>query len=715
VQRESDGKYFVVDGHGRLQAAKELGYKKIPVREYIEPSDTPSAPLTNERQKFIAQAKVWGRKEMLKLSRKWGFAAGKMNDDQLAEALWNLKQRSVKHAAGLKARSDTARIAGERGIVTDRPASRYAYATAAKGYGYRMALMGFDFTDLEEKRRKFQWWLESQGVDSETAYSEAMRLDHSWEFAAYKQGKAYMDALDPWLGALDMTPGSVGLRLYAKYKAVRGHSFPDHEGRPGLVGGSGAEQEAQRNHSAAESRTNFTLLKDIYSKDAVRLSIALRTYITQARDALTQLVERQAQQGPLSAEFAQSVRVNTGHEFQNAVEAYLMDVWRRNRDAAIAELPEKVRVKLQGMKRYGEWDESKHPRQPAGSEAGGEFVSAELYHGTTQENADYIAVHGWQTGQRQGGIAVGSPQEERSLTYLSPKKAVAQWFAKQNMHNKSPAVVPVHFTGRILRVEGAQTIYDAARTLGVKQDENGYNFDDFRVKLKAAGYQAVAYRDAWAGKKESIAVFDPSALQSVQRPKKHEDHQDYAVAFRPDIASNYFHNRALLIKGIVDDELTRDAKFSIFETLKGGRTMNEAMGDLRSIFEPWIGDPTKIEPSGISQTEADVLKPYRLENIIRTESTTAIAQGRAAVADAAADFVVGFEHSSILDDRTTEVCQLADGITFKKDDPRAVKLQPPLHFNCRSIDTFVTSDDDVEWTSEEDLDAVVRLIQPEFK
>ena len=64
--------------------------------------------------------------------------------------------------------------------------SRYAYATAAKGYGYRMALMGFDFTDLEEKRRKFQWWLEQQGVDAYLAYMEATRLEHSWEFAAYE-------------------------------------------------------------------------------------------------------------------------------------------------------------------------------------------------------------------------------------------------------------------------------------------------------------------------------------------------------------------------------------------------------------------------------------------------------------------------------------------------------------------------------------------------
>jgi len=444
----------------------------------------------------------------------------------------------------------------------------YAYATAAKGYGYRMALMGFDFTDLEEKRRKFQWWLESQGVDSDTAYSEATRLDHSWEFAAHKQGKDYMNSLDPWLGALDMTPGSVGLKLYDKYREVRGRNIFLPTDTTYDV-----QRTAQRNHTAAESRTDFAAIKAIYDTDAVTLANKLRAYIAEARDSLVNLVERQAQSGPLSAEFAQSIKVSTGPEFAKDVEAFLMDVWRRNRDAAIAELPERIKGKLLTMKKYAE--------------------------------------------NRQNLIDAG---DEDGIGYLEEE------YQRELGHNK-----------------------------------------------------------------------------------------DYAVAFRPDVAGNYFHNRALLIRGIVDDELTRDAKFSIFETLKGGRTMNEAMGDLRSIFEPWIGDPTKIEPSGISDTEEDILKPYRLENIVRTESTTAVAQGRAAVADAAADYVVGFQHSSILDFRTTEVCQLADGITFKKDDPRAVKLQPPLHFNCRSIDTFVTSDDEVEWTSEEDLDAVVRLIQPEFK
>src|ERR1041385_7821836 len=129
----------------------------------------------------------------------------------------------ISAAAGVGESSPEVVEVADEAIADIVRTQKYAYATAAKGYGYRMALMGFDFTDLEEKRRKFQWWLEQQGVDAETAYSEAMRLDHSWEFAAHKQGKDYMNSLDPWLGALDMTPGSVGLKLYDKYREVRGH------------------------------------------------------------------------------------------------------------------------------------------------------------------------------------------------------------------------------------------------------------------------------------------------------------------------------------------------------------------------------------------------------------------------------------------------------------------------------------------------------------
>ena len=45
------------------------------------------------KTEFIQMVKGWGRKEMLKLTRRWGFIAHKKNDDQVAEFLWDLKQQ----------------------------------------------------------------------------------------------------------------------------------------------------------------------------------------------------------------------------------------------------------------------------------------------------------------------------------------------------------------------------------------------------------------------------------------------------------------------------------------------------------------------------------------------------------------------------------------------------------------------------------------------
>ena len=156
----------------------------------------------------------------------------------------------------------------------------------------------------------------------------------------------------------------------------------------------------------------------------------------------------------------------------------------------------------------------------------------------------------------------------------------------------------------------------------------------------------------------------------------------YQTGFEPTQALDYFATRALIVKGLIDDDLTRLAKMELLEHLKGGRSNIETMGNLRALFEPWVGDPEVIEESGLSGASEDLLKAYRLENIVRTETTTALNQGRLAVADAAEDYVVGFEFSAILDERTTEVCTHADGLLIRKDSAAAVKLSPPLHYQC---------------------------------
>jgi len=196
------------------------------------------------------------------------------------------------------------------------------------------------------------------------------------------------------------------------------------------------------------------------------------------------------------------------------------------------------------------------------------------------------------------------------------------------------------------------------------------------------------------------------------------------AGLEPVQAINFFQNlRPWLIKGIIDDELKKTARLELTEHLKGGRTLTETIGNLRSAWEPWIGDPEKVIPSGISGAPEDILQAYRLENIIRTESITSLSQGRAEIADEAGDFVVGYELSPILDERTSEICnrigdlQESDRpVMFRKDDPRSERLIPALHWNCRTIPIFVTSDDlPVRWSTEAELDSVVRLIPQGFK
>lgn len=61
-----------------------------------------------------------------------------------------------------------------------------------------------------------------------------------------------------------------------------------------------------------------------------------------------------------------------------------------------------------------------------------------------------------------------------------------------------------------------------------------------------------------------------------------------------------------------------------------------------------------------------------------------------------------WKFSAILDDGTTEVCKHLDGKVFRKDDKKAWKFIPPLHWRCRSDSENVLSGYDGEVISFED-------------
>ena len=75
------------------------------------------------------------------------------------------------------------------------------------------------------------------------------------------------------------------------------------------------------------------------------------------------------------------------------------------------------------------------------------------------------------------------------------------------------------------------------------------------------------------------------------------------------------------------------------------------------------------------------------------------------------DFVQFWEYSAILDERTTDYCKCMNGKIFRKED--IAILNPPAHFNCRSIPVPITQfevdeligflDEDEDRVNEEEL------------
>ncbi len=104
----------------------------------------------------------------------------------------------------------------------------------------------------------------------------------------------------------------------------------------------------------------------------------------------------------------------------------------------------------------------------------------------------------------------------------------------------------------------------------------------------------------------------------------------------------------------------------ITEGLEQGQSLKQVMGSLEEALPGKMGRA-------------------RLENIARTEATTAYNQGRLAMFLDTEGFIAGVEFMAILDARTTDICQHRDGLVFRLDDP-AIRLNtPPLHYQCRSI------------------------------
>lgn len=155
-----------------------------------------------------------------------------------------------------------------------------------------------------------------------------------------------------------------------------------------------------------------------------------------------------------------------------------------------------------------------------------------------------------------------------------------------------------------------------------------------------------------------------------------------------------YGRESFTITGAFSDDALGGAKRIIRKGIRRGASYAELEFELSQHFEPYLETEGAVDPG--------VLRPYRLHNIVRTNMAEAYNTGRMNLffSPSVGDFVVGFEYSAVLDDRTTEFCQEWDGTVMRKDDPRVGQVTPPNHYQCRGVMIPITRGEIVQFPAE---------------
>lgn len=510
--------------------------------------------------------------------------------------------------------------------------------------------------------------------------------------------------------------------------------------------------------SKYESRVNFAKAEESFASLIAITNGKLREILREIQKSVIQHVSESL--GNMAPQAAGSFRVDVGQKFYDAFREFLLSAWRDGKDHGYDELPASIKNLVRQVKTFdaheyaADWDEDKHPRQPEGSSEGGQFAPSEgsdLFGEWGASLKDENIVIGFRA-EAAGGTNLGKMAGTEGVgLYIAKTPETAEFFGKAKQISfsrpKNPLVVdeePLHIlheTDALLEPPSeSDSPWLAANKEAIKRsgttNENwgektkGELQDALTDVLRERGHDAVYVK---SGGEEWIVLIPPKKGQRIKftlDAESHEyaewneeDHPRGYAGFEPRQAIDYLTTKALVIKGLLDNELTEDVRQLLLEHLKGGRTLSETIMDLREMFEPWIGDPTKIAPSGQigvntppgTKSPDNILQAYRLENMIRTPLNDAYNQGRLAIGDAAEDYVIGYQYSAILDSRTTKICEENDGLTIRAEDFRLRKLQPPCHFSCRSMLVYVTIDDaPIEWSDDGEIDDAVDRIQEGF-
>lgn len=178
----------------------------------------------------------------------------------------------------------------------------------------------------------------------------------------------------------------------------------------------------------------------------------------------------------------------------------------------------------------------------------------------------------------------------------------------------------------------------------------------------------------------------------------------HGIAVTPQAALDYLQAKADFVVAGITEPLTAATKAILLQAIRDGLPLRDVINALKAEYDPYLSDGSVL-------VDGEQSTAYRLETIVRTNMSEAYNYGRRTVGEdpALEGYVVGYQFSEILDDRTTDLSKFVDGQIIEIDSPYLSELTYPLHWNDRGMFVFVTKDDlPVEFISDADAEEAIR-------
>lgn len=199
------------------------------------------------------------------------------------------------------------------------------------------------------------------------------------------------------------------------------------------------------------------------------------------------------------------------------------------------------------------------------------------------------------------------------------------------------------------------------------------------------------------GLKESWKIGESHARREISKAKGGSTFAVNDLALQ-DVAAAYLKQRAYTLAGDISSATQKTIRNILMEGVKVSKTFKETKLAIYRALEKdgMLTQEAVAEALGVSTVKNAAA---RIMTAIRTVSFEAINEARYSFfSDPGLDgFVEALEYSSVLDDRTTEICSKLNGETYGIDAEEWATFRPPNHFNCRSILIPVTIRD--TWTA----------------